>query len=170
MDASDGHRYLNKRSIDSDKADTDEHWLWSNVNRMKRSLDSVLYDENRKSGFVERVKRDLFDFWGLNSDSDSETTTTSTTAAPSESEKKDESPSWPWNTLDSPSSSDTKETTTTKKPNDNILEDIEQSDHTEHDDEFESEDDEDNEIDGSGLHKIDDRNDVLEPKLERFCK
>lgn len=36
LDASEGQRSLNRRSIDVDGKNTEEHWLWSQVHRVKR--------------------------------------------------------------------------------------------------------------------------------------
>lgn len=55
LDASEGWRSLHKRSIDND----DEHWLWSNVNRIKRSIHGMLQNPVSKI----RSKRGWFDDW-----------------------------------------------------------------------------------------------------------
>lgn len=65
MDASEGERFLHKRSIDDlDTNDNDEHWLWSHVGRIKRSIDTVLGTSDVQSNLKNRLKRDIFDFWG----------------------------------------------------------------------------------------------------------
>lgn len=61
MDGSEGLRYLHKRSVDDiDSENNDEHWLWTHVNRIKRSIDSVIGTNNEPNN---RVKRGLFDSW-----------------------------------------------------------------------------------------------------------
>lgn len=59
LDGSDGLRSLHKRSIDND--DGDSHWLWSNVNRIKRSINGMLQSSETKS----RTKRGWLDDWLL---------------------------------------------------------------------------------------------------------
>lgn len=63
LDASDGQHSINRRSFDTqadDVPDTDEHWLWSHVHRVKRAW----YDD--------------FDLFGLKETSSSESSITAT--------------------------------------------------------------------------------------------
>lgn len=71
LDASDGQRFLHKRSID-DLSNDNEHWLWSRVDRIKRSVHSAWNGENDESEANSRVKRDFWDLFKT----DTETTTT----------------------------------------------------------------------------------------------
>lgn len=69
LDGSEGQRFLHKRSADNDlDNDNDEGWLWTNVDRIKRSIQNVI-EPNK------RAKRGLFDSWF--------STDTTTTEAPS---------------------------------------------------------------------------------------
>lgn len=82
MDGSEGQRFLHARSANEIEND-DEHWLWAHVDRIKRSIESVLGSGNGHPN--KRMKRDLFDWpsWGSD-DAESDTTTeTPTTQAPS---------------------------------------------------------------------------------------
>lgn len=142
MDVSEGQRFLRKRSIDDfNNDDNDEHWLWSHVNRIKRSLNDALGTENEQLESNSRVKRNWFDWIGTDAPSNVVTTTT-------EPSKGIDMFNW----FGSPNED---EKSTTKAP------DFEQP----------ALEDDDNEIyDGSGYNQIDETHPVIETKLERFCK
>lgn len=69
LDASEGQRFLHARSANEIESD-DEHWLWSQFSRVKRSIESVIGNGNQHHN--KRTKRG---FWPWESD-DTETTTT----------------------------------------------------------------------------------------------
>lgn len=77
MDASEGQRFLHARSANEIDRD-DEHWLWSHVGRIKRSIQSVLGNENEHLN--KRKKRDWA--WPWEDESASETTEEPTTKEP----------------------------------------------------------------------------------------
>lgn len=142
LDASEGHRFLSKRSID--QQDNDEHWLWTHVDRIKRSIHGIFNEDTKTNN---RVKRDWWDSWLTSPTTEEGTTSTTTTEAiPAEIR-----------------------ISTTQANIDETKEDEFQDDHTEPEDSMDD-DDSDNEIDGSGLHKSYETNDVYESKTERFCK
>lgn len=74
MDASEGHQLLHARRANEIESD-DEHWLWTHVGRIKRSIESVLRNDN--GHLSKRIKRG---FWPWENDNESETTETTTTA------------------------------------------------------------------------------------------
>lgn len=76
MDVTDGQKFHQKHNID-DLEDNDEHWLWTHVNRIKRSIHNVL--ESSNDHITKRIKRGWFDW--------------EPAAKDDESEKKS---SWPW--------------------------------------------------------------------------
>lgn len=61
LDASEGWRSIHKRAIDNldDDDDDDSHWLWSNVNRIKRSIHDMLQTPETQI----RAKRDWWNAW-----------------------------------------------------------------------------------------------------------
>lgn len=165
MDASDGQRFLNKRNVDD--LDNDDHWLWSRVDRIKRSINTVLGSENEETKSKSRVKRGWFDDWlpKTEAPSDSETTTTTT-----------EFSLFNWGNTNNDEK--TTEKATTKAPEEqqpaSILHRAQSDDSRSldgEDDDGNNEDD-DNEIyDGSGGYtKIEETRTVYDTKLERFCK
>lgn len=78
MDASEGQRFSHVRSANEIEND-DEHWLWSHVSRIKRSIGSVFGNDNEQS--IKRVKRGFWDLWNepaTEAAEDAATTTTTT--------------------------------------------------------------------------------------------
>lgn len=140
LDASEGWRSLNKRSINND--DDDSHWLWSNVNRIKRSIHGMLQSPESKG----RAKRDVFgnddNWWDIFSETEKPKTNEKETVVVKH----------------------TTEYTT------EIIEETEEQNVHSNDLETlnESEDDElGNEIDGSGTQEPEF---TIDGKLEQFCK
>lgn len=80
MDGSEGQRFLHARSA-NEIENNDEHWLWDQVDRIKRSIESVLGHDNEHRS--KRMKRGLFDWIGGDeSENEVETTEASTTESP----------------------------------------------------------------------------------------
>ncbi|XP_031635070.1 basement membrane-specific heparan sulfate proteoglycan core protein isoform X6 [Contarinia nasturtii] len=73
---SEGLNSHHKRSID--EFDGDEDWLWSNVNRIKRSIGKALGNEENETPLKNRAKRGFFDWWDSGSSSDGKESTTTT--------------------------------------------------------------------------------------------
>lgn len=141
MDASEGQH---KHSI-ADSDSNDEHWLWTHVDRIKRSIHDVL--GSGKDHAANRVKR----FWPWDDDKPKEEK-----PAPETSKGFD---LFGWKTDDEP----------TPKPA-HIEQRGEQEDESIQN-AIEEEEDVDNEAnDGSGSNPIDETTDSFDSKLERFCK
>lgn len=79
LDGSEGQQLLHARSV-NEIENNDEHWLWAHVDRIKRSIESVL--GNGKEHGNKRMKRGLFDWdWGDDSKTEAPTTQSSNTEA-----------------------------------------------------------------------------------------
>lgn len=148
MDASEGQKFLQKRTI-ADSDSNDEHWLWTHVDRIKRSIHDAL--GNGKDHAANRVKR-----WWWDEVKPKENDKPETTETPKGFDL------FNWNKDDEP----------TQEPAH-----IEQSDRrNEQGDEsiqnsIEEEEDADIDVnDGSGSNPLDETTDSLNSKLERFCK
>lgn len=150
---------LHKRSAsDLENSENDEHWLWSHVSRIKRSISDLLQSEE-SSVKNSRKKRDLWDPWGFFDEKTTETPTTekSTTEEPAPQEVK---------VLET-----TTKSSISNEQSDNTEEPLLDDENDEQDEADEHEEaDEDNEIYGSGSHNFDVTPNLINSKLERFCK
>lgn len=148
---SEDQRFLHKRSInDLDSDDNDEHWLWTHVDRIKRSISNVLGSDNEQA--KSRSKRGLFDWWVT----EAPISETTTTEAPIPVQPFD----W-FKPFDANNDNGSNKPSNIEQPPEA---DQEQADHSE------DEDDEDNDIDGSGYTKIIETETVVEKNVEQFCK
>lgn len=164
LDASEGQRFLHKRSADDvDSENNDEHWLWSHVDRIKRSINTALGNENDETKSKNRVKRGFWD-WGsdlLATEAPSNGPTT-TTEAPfslfnwgltnNDDKSKTEAPEpeHPAAVMNRPQSDES---------------------HNQDDDLDEPIEDDENDIDdGSGYRKIEETRTDYTTTLERYCK
>lgn len=165
LDASEGQTFIHKRSTDDldGENSNDEHWLWSNVNRIKRSINTVFGHGNEQSE-SKRVKRGWFDdpWFPLPSSSpDGETTTTQ---APFNL--------FNWGNLNNDEKTTTKASEVQQPASMMHRAQADDSRHVEEDeDEDANTEDDDNDIDdGSGFSKIEETETVYRTTLERFCK
>lgn len=164
MDASEGQRLLHKRSADDlDNENNDEHWLWSRVDRIKRSIDTVFGNDNERTKSKSRVKRGWFD-WAEPVESTPDDGVTTTTLKN------------PFESLFDFGNANKDEKSTTKAPEvehpaANLNHAQADESRNEDEDEDSTPEDDDNEIyDGSGYSKVEVTRTVYETKLERFCK
>lgn len=152
MDASEGQRFHDAHSANETESD-EEHWVWSHVDRIKRSIENVLGNDNQHPN--KRVRRGFWDLF----DTPSETTeeaNKSTTTKPF------------FNLFDSFGSSNDKKTTaeSTKEENSEEL-NRSQNDGSVEDGNLGTEDDLDIELpEGSGSSKTDETLDNYSPYCE----
>lgn len=155
LDESDDQQLHHRNGV-NDFENNDEHWLWTRVDRMKRSIENVMGNSDQHLG--NRVKRQLFSWFNE-------------PEAPKSEDSPPESPKPNLNFWDPFGLNSKKdEPSTTKAP------EIEHLDEPAADGEDEGENyTEDSEdlynvaTDGSGSNKVDDNNDEY-PKFYRFCK
>lgn len=151
MDASEGQRFLHAKSANEIESD-DEHWLWAHVGRIKRSINSVLGNDNEHPN--KRIKRGFWDF--LDTSETTEEVTTSTTSKPL------------FNIFDSFGSNNDEKTTAkpTREENSEEL-NRSQNDVSAEDGNSGTEDDLDVDLpEGSGSNKIDESEDKYSPYCE----
>ncbi|XP_055304960.1 uncharacterized protein LOC129569814 [Sitodiplosis mosellana] len=157
LDASEGQRFLHKRSVDDlDNENDDEHWLWSRVDRIKRSINTVFGNEDEGTKLKSRVKRGWFDDWLQTEAPTGETTTTTTEA--------------PFN-LFNWGSTNNDEKSKTEAPESEPDQPAAIMNRAQADDSRDQDEDDDNDIeDGSGYTKSTETRTVYEVKLERFFR